>query len=219
VKKITKDVAMKKVSTKTVERLLIYRRILLNLSAKDASHIFSHHLATLTGFTSAQIRRDLMAIGYFGSPARGYDREQLLSSISAFVDAPDKEGVAIVGLGHLGQAILTYFQGRRPKLEIVAVFDNDPQKINRVIHGCRCYHTNELEGKIQSERITVAIIAVPADEAQMIAERLVASGVRGVLNYAPVKLELPPEIYVDNRDMIMAVEKAAYFARESQRKG
>lgn len=207
---------MDKISGKTVERLILYRRTLFTLSSKETSHIFSHHLATLTGFTSAQVRRDLMAIGYFGSPARGYNREKLLKGISSFIDAPQKEGVAIVGLGHLGQAILAYFQGRRPNLEVRAVFDNDPDKIDRIIHGCPCFHTQQLEELVAKEKISVAIIAVPADEAQAIAERLVASGVRSLLNYAPVKLELPPGIYVDNRDMVIAVEKAAYFARQVQ---
>ncbi|MCU0642889.1 MAG: redox-sensing transcriptional repressor Rex, partial [bacterium] len=152
---------------------------------------------------------------YYGSPVHGYDITQLMDSISEIIDAPDMQHVALAGLGHLGRAVLDYFQGRRPKLQIIAAFDTDPGKINQVIHGCRCYHTDELEKVIKENSIDVGILAVPVDEAQEIAERMVAAGIRGLLNYAPMRLKLPNEVFVENRDMIMAVEKAAYFARHS----
>ncbi len=205
---------MNKVSQKTIERLILYRRQLLGLNNKGTTSIFSHQLAVQTGFTSAQIRRDIMAIGYSGSPAHGYDLEKLLSSLNDFIDAPGGQGVALVGLGHLGRAVLDYFQGRRPNLKIMLAFDNDPQKVNRMAQGCPCYHTDELENRIIEQKVKVGIIAVPAIESQDLAERLVRAGVRGILNYAPVKLELPPEVYVENRDMILALEKAAFFARQ-----
>jgi redox-sensing transcriptional repressor len=187
---------------------------LLGLKLKDPASIFSHQLATMTGFTSVQIRRDLMSIGYFGSPARGYELDKLLASLNDFIDAPGGQGVALIGLGHLGRAVLDYVQGRRPNLNIVLAFDTDPQKVNRVVQGCPCYHTDELEKRIVENAIKVGIIAVPMMEGQEIAERLVASGVRGILNYAPVNLKLPPEVFVENRDMILALEKAAYFSRQ-----
>lgn len=208
---------MGNVSEKSIERLILYRRLLLTLQGENKANIFSHQLASLTGFTSAQVRRDIMVIGYSGSPINGYDLKSLLESLGEFIDAPTCREVAIVGLGHVGHAILAYFHGRRPNLEITAAFDTDQEKVNRVIHGCRCYHTNDIEKIISSARIRVGIISVPADEAQAIADRLIDSGVKGILNYAPVKLHLPPDIYVENRDMIMSVEKAAYFARQLQR--
>ena len=117
---------MSQISEKAIERLILYRRILVGLKTEGKSNLFSHQLSNLTGFTSAQIRRDLMAIGYSGSPVHGYDLDKLIESISDFVDAPQKQYVALVGVGHLGRAILDYFQGRRPKLEIFAAFDKDP---------------------------------------------------------------------------------------------
>lgn len=187
----------------------------MGIQNNGTDHIFSHQLAALAGVTSAQLRKDLTPTGYYGSPVHGYDIRQLMDSISEIIDAPQMQNVALVGLGHLGRAVLDYFQGRRPKLQIIAAFDTDPGKIDREILGCRCYHTDELENVIKANHIDVGILAVPVDEAQGIAERMVAAGIRGLLNYAPVRLKLPNDVFVENRDMIMAVEKAAYFARYS----
>ncbi len=204
---------MNSISEKTIERLIIYRGLLLNMASSEVKNIYSHQLATLTGFTSAQIRRDIMSIGYSGSPVRGYNIKSLINSLGEFIDGDTKQGVALVGMGHVGRAILDYLKGRRPKLDITATFDYDPAKVNRVIHGCISYHVSELEKVLREQNIIVGIIAVPAGEAQTVAERMVNAGIKGILNYAPVKLDLPPGIYVDNRDMTLAVEKVAYFAR------
>ena len=206
---------MNKIPEKTIERLILYRRLLLGLQGNGTNKIFSHQLAAMAGVTSAQLRKDLTPTGYYGSPVHGYDIKELMDSISEIIDAPLMQNVALVGLGHLGRAVLDYFQGRRPKLQIIAAFDTDPIKINRVIHGCRCYHTEKLENVIKKNNINVGILSVPVDEAQEIAERMINAGIRGLLNYAPMRLNLPNDVYVENRDMIMAVEKAAYFARLS----
>lgn len=203
------------ISAKTIERLLLYRRILLTSQLQPTTFIYSHQLAKLSAVTPEQVRHDLMAIGYFGSAVHGYQVAKLLESISEFVDHQDTEKVALIGVGHLGRAILDYFRGRRPKIAITAAFDNDPQKIDRVIHGVRCYSMDKLESIIQQERIIVAILTIPADAAQKVAERLVSAGVRGILNYAPVNLNLSPDIYIENRDMLLAVEKVAFFARQN----
>ncbi len=185
-----------------------------HLDKYGINKIFSHQLAAIAGVTSVQLRKDLTPTGYYGFPVHGYDIKQLMDSISEVIDASQVQNVALVGLGHLGRAVLDYFQGRRPKLQIIAAFDTDPGKINRVIHGCRCYQSDEMEKVIKKNNITVGILSVPVDEAQEIADRMVNAGIRGLLNYAPMRLNLPNDVYVENRDMIMAVEKAAYFARQ-----
>lgn len=205
---------MTSISPKTIERLILYRRILLGINPDDKSHIFSHELARMTGFTAAQIRRDIMAVGYSGSPVHGYNTQALIDGISEFIDAPEVQNVALIGVGHLGRAVLNYFKGRRPKLAIIASFDNDDTKINRVIQGCRVLHINSLEKYIKEMNIQVVILTIPAESAQEIADRVISAGVKGILNYAPVKLQTPPDVYVESRDMIMAVEMAAYFARQ-----
>src|SRR5208283_2425105 len=128
---------------------------------------------------------------------RGYKINELINSLGDFLDEPAGQNVGLVGVGNLGRAILSYFAGRRPKLAIVAAFDVAPDKINRIIHGCRCYAVAEFPKVAQDENISVGIITTPADVAQATAEMLVQSGVRGILNFAPVCLKLPPEVYAE----------------------
>lgn len=205
---------MDPISGKSIARLSLYRRVLLRLLAEGEHGIFSHQLAAMVGGTAAQVRRDVMAVGYTGSPTRGYDIQGLVQSIGDFLDAPDRQGVALVGVGNLGRAILAYFSGRRPRLSIEAAFDNDPVKVNRVIHGCRCYPVEEMAGIVRKREILIAIITVPADQAQGIAGKLGQAGIRGLLNFAPVRLRVPENVYVEDIDVTTSLEKAAFFARQ-----
>jgi redox-sensing transcriptional repressor len=201
------------VSEKNIGRLSLYRRLCNVLEAEGVKNVFSHHLANMAGCTAVQVRRDLMVIGYSGTPSHGYDVTRLLESLREFLDAPGGQGVALVGVGNLGKAILAYFAGRRPNLQIVAAFDNDPYKANRVIDGCRCHPTDALPEVVRRQGIRVAIVTVPAPAAQGVAEALVRAGVRGILNFAPMRLRVPPNVYVEDMDMTMALEKVAFFAR------
>ena len=202
------------VSQKTIGRLSLYRRLLTNPVDESQRYIFSHQLAALAGSTAVQVRRDLMSIGYTGSTTRGYDRHELAGAIGRFLDDAKGTQVALVGIGNLGRAILAYFAGRRPKLAIVAAFDVDPAKAGRVIHGCRCYLLDELPRVAAELGITVGITAVPAAAAQEVADALVRAGVTGILNFAPHRLRVPPHVYIEDIDMTMALEKAAYFSQQ-----
>jgi redox-sensing transcriptional repressor len=202
------------VPNRTIGRISLYRRLLAGLLADGTKHVFSHELAALAGVSPAQVRRDIMSLGYSGSPAHGYAVEDLINSIGQFLDAPAPEAVALVGVGNLGRAILSYFAGRRPNLTIVAAFDSDPAKANRIIQGCPCHPTEQLASVIAEQGIRIGIIAVPAAAAQGLADLLVRAGVRGILNFAPVPLWVPGTIYVENMDMTMSLEKVAYFARQ-----
>ena len=201
------------VSDRTIGRLSLYRRILQLLQAEDVRSVFSHQLAAMAGCTAAQVRRDLMAVGYVGSPARGYDVSGLMESIRDFLDVPGGQRVALAGVGNLGKALLTYFAGRRPSLQIAVAFDSDAYKVNRVIHGCRCYPIESVAEVLKARDIRVAIISVPAPAAQQVADALVQAGVRGILNFAPTRLRVPPNVWVEDIDMAVALEKVAYFAR------
>jgi redox-sensing transcriptional repressor len=207
---------MSDISEKTIERLILYRSLLYQYKSDAEPAIFSHQLAKMAGFSSAQVRRDLMEIGYSGSPAHGYLREALIDSIGSMVDPPGREEVALAGIGYIGRAILAYFQGRSTHLEITAAFDTDPEKTDRVIHGCRCHPAEHLEKVVADRRIRIGILCVPSGQAQGVAERFVAAGVKGILNYAPTRLQIPESVYVENRDMITAVEKVAFFARRKK---
>ena len=201
------------ISVKTIGRLSLYRRLLHGLASGGTRSVYSHQLASLAGGTAAQVRRDMMAIGYTGSPNRGYDIRELIESIGNFLDDPNGQGVALVGIGHLGQAILAYFTGRRPRLQIVAAFDSDPYKVDRVFLGCRCYPVGQLGEVVREKQIKVAVVCVPASEAQAVADTLARSGVTAIVNFAPVPLRMGPGVYVEDIDMTMSLEKAAYFAR------
>lgn len=203
-----------KTSDKTIGRLSLYRRLLNRLQSEGAGNTFSHQLASLAGVTAAQVRRDLMAIGYSGTTKRGYEVPELIESIGQFLDAARGQGAALIGVGNLGRAILSYFTGRRPNLAIVAAFDSDPYKVDRVIHGCRCYSLEDMSAVVKANDIRVGIITVPAAVAQSVADMLVAAGVRGILNFAPIRLRVPHHTYVEDIDMTMSLEKVAYFARK-----
>jgi redox-sensing transcriptional repressor len=206
---------MKQISEKIVSRLIIYRKYLKELLADGQKSIFSHKIAAYTGASAAQVRRDLMNVGYNGTPVKGYNIKDLMSSISEFLEREHSVEAAIVGFGNLGKAIVDYCNGRNSKLSITAAFDIDPNKINRVIHGCHCYDNIDMEKIIKEKNIEVAILSVPREDGQKVADKLVACGIKGILNYSPTRLQVPASIYVENRDMLMALEKVAYFASNS----
>ena len=198
-------------SERKIERIINYRRVLTKLARSGETNIFSHQLSGLTNATPAQIRRDLMEMETSGSPAHGYVIKDLIKSINDYIGV-DKESVAIIGLGNLGKAITNYVNGSSENLKIVAGFDIQAEKVNRVVAGCHSYHMQDFEKIAKKEGIKTIILTVPVRVAQSVAEEVVRAGVRGILNYAPVNLQLPDNVYVENRDMISAVEKVAFFS-------
>ncbi|MBN2210020.1 MAG: redox-sensing transcriptional repressor Rex [Sedimentisphaerales bacterium] len=203
-------------SEKTIARLSLYRRCLRELAQGGSHHTYSHELAKLAGVTAAQVRRDLMVVGYDGSPRRGYEVKGLYQSIGQFLDGAIEQKAVLIGVGNLGRAILAYFHGKTPNLEIVAAFDNDPQKIDRVVMSCRCFSMTCIEEIIARERVQTAIITVPADEAQRVTDVVIQAGVQGILNFAPVRLQVPAGVFVEQMDMAVALQKVAYFSRQRQ---
>ena len=205
---------MDSISEKTVERLSLYRRILEGMASEGKTSIFSHQLGTLTGGTAAQVRQDLRVLGYSGSAAKGYDIPRLIESIGLFFQGNECHRAVLVGIGNLGRALLAFFAGRSPYMEIQAAFDIETEKTGRVIHGCRCFPIEDLVSIVTKEKICTAIIAVPKQAAQQIADLLVEGGISGILNFAPTRIHVPAGVYVDNIDLTMSVEKVAYFANK-----
>jgi redox-sensing transcriptional repressor len=208
----------RKIPSRCVERLSIYRRALLQDRRLCGPSIFSHELAFACRLTAAQVRRDLMAIGYSGSPTTGYEVKRLLSSIGALLDPPDLCEVAIIGMGHLGRSIAAYLTNRLPKIRLSAAFDVNPDKIGATFSGVPCHSVDKLDEVIAAKHIVLGILTVPPEHAQAAAESLVRAGVKGVLNFAPACLHLPERIHVENIDMTVALEKVAFFACGSHRK-
>jgi redox-sensing transcriptional repressor len=200
------------VSSKSVERLSLYRRILSELKDSGADNIYSPQLAEISGGTAAQVRRDLMATGYSGSPKMGYQIEELLKGINDFLGPPKGTKAVLVGVGNLGRALLSYFKQRPIGLTIEALFDNSETLTGKTVGKCQCYHVSDMAQVIKDIDARVAVISVPAESAQAVAEDLIAAGIRGIMNFAPVRLHVPENVYVDYVDMTVVSEKVAYFA-------
>jgi redox-sensing transcriptional repressor len=198
---------------RTVERLSEYRRSLLQCLEEGKTHIYSHELAELHHNTAVQVRRDIMFIGYTSMQRKGYDVRELIHVIGDILDSEKGLNVAVIGLGNLGRAVTTYFVGKRSKLNIIATFDVDPAKIDRVIAGVKCYSLNRLKEVVESQNVSIAIMTVPADSAVEVSEQLVEAGIKGVLNFTTVPLNLAPTVYLDEYDMITSLEKVAYFVK------
>jgi len=204
-----------KLPEKTIERLSEYRRTLLNCLSEGRTHIYSHELAGLHNNTAVQVRRDIMLIGYSSVKKKGYDVEELIREIGKIIDSTRGQNCCVVGIGNLGRAITTYFNGKRSKLNIVATFDVDAQKVGRVISGVKCYHLRDMKKVIDQEAITIGIITSPPDSASEVAEDMVISGIKGIMNFTTMPLNISPNVYLEEYDMITSLEKIAYFVKEN----
>lgn len=201
---------------KTVERLSEYRRTLLGCLNEKKNFIFSHDLAARQHITAVQVRRDLMLIGYSSVHRKGYDVRELIDTIGNIIDSEHGLNVAILGIGNLGRAVASYFKGKRSKLNLVASFDNDPQKVNKVISGVKCYPHNELEKVLKELDIKIVILTVPPDFAREITEEAVRYGVKGILNFTTIPLNVPSWVFLEEYDMITSIEKVAFFVKENR---
>jgi redox-sensing transcriptional repressor len=201
------------VSRKTVYRLSLYRRLLDSLRASGINNIYSHQLAHMAGVSATQVRRDFMVIGYTGSPNRGYQVDTCLASIESLLDGSLRQDVALVGLGRLGHSLLIHFSGKRPQLRITAGFDTDPTLIGTSIEGCPIFSVAEMEKVVAKNGIRIAVLAVPPEMAQSVANTLVRAGVRSFVDFTGIPLRLPDEVFVDHMDITSSLESAAFFAR------
>lgn len=201
------------VPEKTIERLSIYRRMLAGVNQDGKVSVYSHDLAAEVGGTAAQVRRDLMAAGVSGNSRTGYQVAVLLRKLDSFLDSAEPEKVLLVGVGNLGRALIQFFEQHHRSLRIVAALDTDPRKAGRVLSGVRCFADDELEAVVKKDSIRLAVLAVPVSAAQKVADRLVRSGIAGILNFVPVPLKVPRSVKVEGIDMTMALEKLAYLVR------
>ncbi|MFH1377468.1 MAG: redox-sensing transcriptional repressor Rex [Planctomycetota bacterium] len=206
-----------KISAKVIERVSLYRQLLQRQQKEGKTHFFSRQLARLSKNTSAQVRRDIMLIGFTGTTNRGYDINDFIEHIARFIDGEKAMNVAIIGVGNLGRAIISYY-GRDPKLRIVAGFDTEPDRIDRVILGCQCHHISELETIVREKDISIAIVTVPESAAQAVVKRLCSAGVTGILNFAPVKLWVPDHVYIEDIFLGIALDKVAFYTQSRRAK-
>lgn len=199
---------------KTVERLSQYRRLLLNYLDSGKEFIFSHELAAILNITAVQVRRDLMLLGYSSVYRKGYPVRKLIDVIGQRLDGIKGQNVAIIGLGNLGTALTSYLGGLRPKLSVVAAFDNDPSKVGKKVSSVQCYSVKNLSETIKRKEISIGVLAVPQEVAQEVCNQLVHSGIRGILNFTHIPLTVPSHVYLEEYDMITSLEKVAYYVKK-----
>ncbi len=199
---------------KTIERLSEYRRTLLACRKQGITHIFSHVLAGMHGITAVQVRRDLMLIGFSSDTKKGYDVQVLITYIGSILDSQEPINIAVLGMGHLGQAITKYFNGKGLKLKITAAFDIDPEKVGRKIDGIPCYHMDSFEQRAAELDLSIVVVSSPTKVAPSLVLPIINAGIKGVLNFTSTPLNFPQGIVVENYDITTLLEKVAYFVKE-----
>jgi redox-sensing transcriptional repressor len=201
-----------------IRRLPLYARSLRYLLQEGIASVSSQELGDRINVTAAQIRKDLSYFGEFGKQGIGYDVEKLLNQIERILGLTQEWPVALVGIGHLGEAIARYEGFRSQGIRIAALFDSDTTKINTVIGGMAIMGDDQISAVIREQGIKLAIVAVPAARAQEVADRLVAAGVRALLNYAPVVIQVPDGVWVRHIDPVAVLHSMTYYlAREENR--
>jgi redox-sensing transcriptional repressor len=201
---------MDRVSASTVTRLSGYYRLLSEFDGLKIETISSERLAERAGITSAQVRKDLSVFGNFGRRGLGYNVRQLCTEIGAILGLTRKWSVALVGAGNLGHALYAYKEFQKHGFCIDYVFDVDPGKVGSGWGEVQIRHFDDLQQVVSTRGIDIAIIAVPVQAAQAVADRIVAAGIRAILNFAPGQLVIPDEIALRNVDLSIAMESLSY---------
>jgi len=196
----------KRVPDVVVLRLAAYRRALREFPA-GSERVSSGALAARTGYSAAQVRKDLSLFGQFGQPGVGYSVVALERELVRIFGLDRERRVALVGVGNLGSALLAYNGFREAGLRIVAAFDVDPRKVGGVIAGVPVRHVDELEGAVAGENIELAMITVPAAAAQGVVDAAVRGGIKGVLNFAPAVVRVPEGVMLRSTHLGAELER------------
>jgi redox-sensing transcriptional repressor len=202
----------------TIERLSQYFRALEELSLRGIDTISSEALGGKLNIKSSQIRKDLSYFGDFGKRGMGYDVKYLLKELRYILGLDREWPVVIVGAGNLGLAMSKYEGFKKRGFSIKAIFDNDEEKLGEDEDGVPILNVDELEKFVTEEKIEIAIIAVPGPAAQAVADRLVESGIKSILNFAPVAIQLEADVRYLYVDLTTKLEALAYYMSYSKDK-
>lgn len=199
-----------------VGRVSLYLRQLEAFQKQGATTVSSSQLGASLAIHDAQVRKDLAFFGQFGYPGIGYRIEELGAALRHILGIDREWPLALVGLGNLGRALLR-FQGFRDRgFRIVALFDNDPHKIGQAFDGMVVKPVDALAKAVAEQDITLAILSVPGDVAQLVVDQLVARGILGIFNFAPTPLTVPPHVSVVAVDLSVQLEHLAYKTQVAQ---
>ena len=194
-----------------IGRLPIYLRALNRMIQEEQEYTSSHELGDRLGISSAQIRKDLSHFGEFGKQGTGYNIKYLYEQIRHILKVDRDWPMAVVGVGDLGHAVAHYRGFKMRGFWVACLFDADPSKIGEQVAGLTVQSMDEMEAEIRHQTIKVAMIAVPAKEAQAVANQLVKAGVRALLNYAPITLAVPPDVRVQYIDPVAHLQHMTYY--------
>ena len=205
------DKNLLKVPQPTIERLSAYLQCVRGMRADGTLTASSTEIAQRTGINAAQFRKDLSYFGEFGTPGLGYDLAELEAHISRIMGLDEQRDVILVGAGNLGNALSQYMGFEHRGFRIVAAFDVDSKKVGQNMGACPIYHIDELPKVNAQLNALVGVVAVPRTAAQEAVDKLVASGVQAILNFAPVTLLVRPGIVVRNVDLTSQMEVLSYY--------
>jgi redox-sensing transcriptional repressor len=194
-----------------VARLPLYLQVLITAAEEDARTLSSTDLATAAGLTSAMVRKDLSFLGSYGTRGVGYEVAELTTEISSVLGVTDDRPVVIVGVGNLGRALASYEGFHRRGFRVCSLVDADPQMIGEEVGHLIVEDIADLDAIVARFRITIAVLATPAANAQTVTDTLVAAGVTAVLNFAPVHLEVPPGVVVRTVDLSTELQILSFY--------
>ncbi len=198
------------IADSTVRRLSLYLRVLEQAASRGQQTISSDALAEDGGTTSAQVRKDLSFFGSFGKRGRGYEVAELVSQLHEILGLGREWKIYIVGAGKIGAALVSYGGFSQRGFRVVGIYDNSPQIVGRMIDGVGVRSMSQLERDASRERPDIAVITVPAEHAQEVADRVVGTNIRAIMNFAPVPIHVPSNVTVKSVNMALELEGLAY---------
>lgn len=201
------------VPRKSIYRLSLYLRSLQKLRANQIDTVSSETLAKAAGVKSTQLRKDLAYFGQFGTRGLGYSVEALYDKLNAVLGTARLQPVILVGAGNLGSALLRYDGFTREGFEFLAAFDAEPDRRRPSDLPVNILPMENLTEFVREHGVKMAILAVPGTTAQEVTNRLVETGIQGILNFTPIILQVPEEVVVNNVDLALELENLSYFVR------
>jgi redox-sensing transcriptional repressor len=199
-----------------IRRLPKYHRYLGDLLDKDIQRISSKELSDIIGFTASQIRQDLNNFGGFGQQGYGYNVEALHNEIGKILGLDRRYNAVLIGAGNLGQAIANYSGFRRAGFEVKALFDANPRMIGLKIRDFEVLDSENIEEFVKENDIDIAMLCIPKNGAQNIVNKLVSVGIKGIWNFAPIDLEVPRDVIVENVNLKESLFTLSYLMKEEQ---
>ena len=199
------------ISKATIDRLPLYYRS-LRLAQDDGMDIISSdELGRRLELTPEQIRKDLALFGQFGKKGVGYYVNELKFNVGKILGLDNHWNIAIVGIGHLGVALANYQNFIALGFNLVALFDNDPNIIGKTVNHVKVKSIDELQSCAKNLKIDIGVIAVPAQFAQQVADKLVKANIKGIWNFAPVKMRVPEDVKIVNEDLSVGLSRLSYY--------